>query len=329
MTDRITVKQSSDETETPATLEGRVLDLRYTISDVDCFVCKGRGYGSIKMEVLGDHYVCPLCKSGMIANDPFTKIDYAILEAYDAATKNNDALDYTSLNHPHSSYAYLSLILEEARKTIMMGFYLPGILTLNNYIEALAKEIIFLNEGVRFRGDNATLGAAIKHLKTKKYITPEDANKLTLIKNNIRNPYTHGDATYLLQGLYQPMRMCETTKPDIEYMDGVANGSIGELRYLKLADMPNTAFVAVYDSVIRNRAIDTYNEVVDLAREFTMKYLDKTPKRSEINDAFDNGLTEEEIIKAKENNEDVEINNCGGKVIITTEETMNKIRNYL
>jgi hypothetical protein len=274
------------------------------------------------MEAVGDQYVCPLCKFSFTSNDPSSIINGTILKAYENAEINNDLLDYTCLKRPHPYNSYLTLLLNEARESIMIGHYLSGILTLNNYIESLAKEIIFINEGERFEGP---LGPTIDYLEKKQYISPTDVERLRNIKNNIRNPYTHGNAAEVLKNIYAPLRENVTTNPTVDYLDNMIANETGELRYVSLSDMPNTAFVCTYGSIIKKQAIEMYNIVADLARYFTRDYLSKDAVKSETMSAFEKGISEKERIEAEKEGKLFKIDNGGGKAIITSPEMIDRL----
>jgi len=207
---------------------------------------------------------------------------------------NNDLLEYTCINPPHESIPFLCHLLKEARESILIGHYLSGILVLNCYIEALVKEIIFIHERKNFRGE---LGPAINHLKNKKYISEKDVRILIDFKNNIRNPYTHNDVTSLLKNRYIIMEKHTISTSNIESLDMAIFNSPEEYKYVNLSDMPNVSFVASYDMIIRQQSIDTYNHVLDIARDFSKKYLSKHNNIIETEVAFKNGYTEEEWSK--------------------------------
>lgn len=295
-------------------MKGKTIDLSPVISDRCCFVCSKLGRGLIKMELIGNRYICPLCNSSETYTLSTNKIDYAFRKAHDNATINNDLLDYFDICYPHTHHSFLSLLLGEARESIMFGHYISGILVLNNYVEALAKEIIFINEG---RRSHKSFGPTIDLLKSKKYISEEDADRLSDFKNDTRNPYTHGDASQILQKIYTPIREIVTTDPDSSYLSCLMKESKENIRYINMADAPNTAFVGMYNSTIKKQAIDAYNDVVDIARDFTMKYLVVPPVRREIVDAFEKGLTEEKITKAKEIDKEIRIDNGEGALILS------------
>ena len=80
----------------------------------------------------------------------------------------------------------------------LLGFPNMSLIMQGILLEALVKEIIFLNERSQFHG---TFGAAINHCKEKGYIDEGDEfNYLFEFKDKIRNPYQHIDIEKVTDG---------------------------------------------------------------------------------------------------------------------------------
>jgi len=67
---------------------GKILDLTYKISNCDCPICKKHGLNSIKMLILGNNLICPICKSSFFEKNPFRVIEPMILNMYDKSISN-------------------------------------------------------------------------------------------------------------------------------------------------------------------------------------------------------------------------------------------------
>lgn len=237
------------------------IDMSYRISDYVCPMCKSRGM-DILMENMGNRYICPICR---LSYSYGKIIPQNIIEKI-----NNSFIDDDSLNDilsPHPNCSYLNNILIEIRDSIQSGHYLSALTTLGVYLELLVKEIYFLHNGKRFKGElHKAIGAI------KKLITSEEYDKLDQLRDKLRNPIIHGNLSELLSETYIKEDVPREPIDNIFSLDRfIAEGGI--TYYLNAGDVPNIAFCTTYKTFFKQMAIDSFHEVYDIAFILSFKYL--------------------------------------------------------
>ena len=290
--------------------EGKI-DLTCTISNYLCPVCQANGI-DIQMEQIGNHYVCPICRSSSDCGEvDFKNLVMKIRKHFD-----NNRYFLNFLPSPHPDYAYLNLILFEIRDSILCGSYMSALATLGVYLELLVKEIYFVHNGSRLRCE---LGPAIMAIKN--LLKDNEVEELTRLKNTLRNPVVHGNISELLSESY-----IKETIPDMPVRH------ISDLQqllkeddfsyYICAADIPDIAFCVTYKSYFREKAIQSFYDVYNLASVLCDRLLTipNNTKHSTIK-----RYTKDEFEKlCLENNKEYEILNTE-KHIVTTRDWLKSL----
>ena len=266
-------------------MNGRSFDYSYHISDTICPICKKDGY-IILMEQMGNHFVCPICKSSF--NRGPSTFENVLKEFYESFQSNNELLDdYTS---PHPWCSYLDTILLEIRRSLLMGSYISALAVLGFYVELLVKEIYFAHNGMRFNG---TLGKAIDEVKD--IVDGDEFKVLKEIKNKLRNPITHGNFAELLSDVYVAESLPSSNQKTLVGLRELLKTD-GQY-YVEASRIPTIVFSVSYETFFKQLAFDSYNTVYSLAFYLSFKYLSMPYKKSEMEDSENHKLTPEEFDK--------------------------------
>ena len=238
-----------------------IVDMSYCISDYVCPYCKSRGI-DILMEKMGNRYICPICRSSILHGNITPQ---NIIEKIINSFEDND--DLNNILSPHPNCSYLNDILIEIRDSIQCGHYLSALSTLGVYLELLVKEIYFAHNGKRKRCE---LNEAIENIK--ELITTEEYNKLKQLKNKLRNPIVHGNLSELLSEAYIKEEIPEGPIDSLSSLDKFITDG-GATYFIKAGDVPSIAFCTTYKTFFKQMAINSFNEVYDIAYILSFKYL--------------------------------------------------------
>jgi len=184
---------------------------------------------------------------------------------------------------------FLLELYMDAYLPILLGRPNAGIVMLGVLLEALVKEVIYLNEGKPFKGE---FGPAVAVADGSGYIRREDAATLRSFKDRIRNPYQHQDLAEILRGRTvrvwsiqldpnNPLKSIE------DAMTGIKNGE--RQSKLVLADMIGSLGIAVKLDLDKKSAIPLFNSVHDFLIQAQVRYL-SAEKYDQFNKRFGNPI---------------------------------------
>jgi len=262
------------------------------ISNMKCIYCKKRGI-TVQLSVFGSKYLCPICLSSY--DNPTGDPNLIMYEEFKQnLISNRDLLWDWPKFPPHPFNNYLNMLLNNARNTIISGYYLSGILALNNYLEALIKEIIFINEGVRFNKD---LGKAISRAQNKKYLRKEDFQVFDVLREIVRNPFVHGDTSKILEHIYMPIHYKENGNDSFEDLDELTHLKDCKTVYTPLTVAPELSFSIAHDTIVRTKAIDYFNLLYDFASLLSIFYFSKTYPVDDMANLVSQGISYKQLKK--------------------------------
>lgn len=111
---------------------------------------------------------------------------------------------YNPYVEPFLSNGNLFSLYAESYRCIVYGQYHAGILLMGQLIEFTVFEIIRVHTGKQYKGKFASAldfaAGRIEGAPQPYTIHPEIVDRITALKNSIRNPYTHGDTKKILKG---------------------------------------------------------------------------------------------------------------------------------
>ena len=184
---------------------------------------------------------------------------------------------------------FLLELYRDAYFPILTGRPNAGIVMLGVLLEALVKEVIYLNEGKSFKGE---FGPALDHAEEQGYIRREDAATLRSFKNRIRNPYQHQDLAKILRGKtvrVWPIQV-DPNNPVKSIEKGIADIKTGELQpKVVLADTIGSLGIAVKLDIDKKTATHLFNSVHDFLIQAKVRYL-SPEKYDEFNKRFGNPI---------------------------------------
>ena len=171
-----------------------------------------------------------------------------------------------------------------------MGSYISALAVSGFYLELLVKEIYFAYYGERFIG---SMGAAINGIKD--IVNDDELKILKEIKNNLRNPITHGNFAELLSGVYVAESLPLSNQNTLTGLRELLKTD-GQY-YVEASRIPTIVFSVSYETFFKHLAFDLYNAVYNLAFYLSFKYLTMPYKKSEFEDSESHKLTPEEFNK--------------------------------